>query len=120
MANYAQRRDALIRTSAEAGEMVGRQKMADLMALALNDPAVMGKDVLGPERIKRVYVKIHELEAELAQAWRKGDEQDYAQAKAGSRIAAHLWRRFRSVFGAVSRCKKAEMRGKQNEIQEFS
>lgn len=50
MANYAQRRDALIRTAAEAGEMVGRQKMADLMALALNDPAVMGKDVLGPER----------------------------------------------------------------------
>ena len=91
MANYAQRRDALIRTAAEAGEMVGRQKMADLMALALNDPAVMGKDVLGPERIKRVYVKIHELEAKLAQAWRKGDEQDYAQAK--------MDRELRRIFG---------------------
>jgi hypothetical protein len=91
MANYAQRRDALIRIAAEAGEMVGRQKMADLMALALNDPAVMGKDVLGPERIKRVYVKIHELEAELAQAWRKGDEQDYQQER--------LDRELRRIFG---------------------
>ena len=91
MANYAQRRDALIRIAAEAGEMVGRQKIADLMALALNDPAVMGKDVLGPERIKKVYTKLHELEAELAQAWRKGDEQDYAQAR--------LDRELRRIFG---------------------
>lgn len=91
MANYAQCRDALIRIAAEAGEMVGRQKMADLLALALNDPATMGKDVLGPERIKRVYVKIHELEAELAQAWRKGDEQDYAQAR--------LDRELKRIFG---------------------
>ena len=91
MANYAQRRDALIRIAAEAGEMVGRQKIADLMALALNDPAVMGKDVLGPERIKRVYVKIHELEVKLAQAWRKGDEQDYAQAR--------LDRELKRIFG---------------------
>lgn len=91
MANYAQRRDALIRTASEAGEMVGRQKIADLMALALNDPAVMGKDVLGPERIKRVYVRLHELEAELAQAWRKGDEQDYAQAR--------LDRELKRIFG---------------------
>lgn len=92
MANYVQRRDALIRVAAEAGEMVGRQKMADLMALALNDPAVMGKDVLGPERIKRVYARLHELEAELAQAWRKGDEQDYAQAR--------LDRELRRIFGS--------------------
>lgn len=91
MANYAQRRDALIRTAAEAGEMVGRQRMADLMALALNDPAVMGKDVLGPERIKRVYARLYELEAELAQAWRKGDEQDYAQAR--------LDRELKRIFG---------------------
>lgn len=91
MANYAQHRDALIRTAAEAGEMVGRQRMADLMALALNDPSVMGKDVLGPERIKKVYAKLHELEAELAQAWRKGDEQDYAQSR--------LDRELRRIFG---------------------
>ncbi len=91
MANYAQRRDALIRVAAEAGEQVGTQRMADLMALALNDPDVMGKDVLGPERIKRVYARLYELEAELAQAWRKGDEQDYAQAKQD--------RELRRIFG---------------------
>ena len=92
MANYAKRRDALIRIAAEAGEMVGRQKIADLMALALNDPVVMGKDVLGPERIMRVYARLHELEAELAQAWRKGDEQDYAQAR--------LDRELKRIFGS--------------------
>ena len=91
MANYAQRREAWIRAAAEAGEQVGTQRMADLMALALNDPAVMGKDVLGPERIKRVYARLHELEAELAQAWRKGGEQDYAQAK--------LDRELKRIFG---------------------
>lgn len=91
MANYAQRRDALIRTAAEAGEMVGRQRMADLMALALNDPETMGKDVLGPERIKKVYAKLYELETELAQAWRKGDEQDYAQVR--------LDRELKRIFG---------------------
>ena len=91
MANYTQRREAWITAGIDAGIDIGTQRMADLMALALNDPAVMGKDVLGPERIKRVYVKIHELEAKLAQAWRKGDEQDYAQAK--------LDRELRRIFG---------------------
>jgi hypothetical protein len=51
----------------------------------------MGKDVLGPERIKKVYARLYELEAELAQAWRKGDEQDYAQSR--------LDRELRRIFG---------------------
>lgn len=92
MANYAQRREAWISAAAEAGEQVGTQRMADLMALALNDPAVMGKDVLGPDRIKKVYARLHELQTELAKAWQKGDEQDYQQAR--------LDRELRRIFGS--------------------
>lgn len=81
MANYVQRREAWIRAGLEAGEQVGSQRLMDLMALALNDKDVMGKGVLGAERLKKVYKRIIRLESELAQAWQKGDEQDYYQAK---------------------------------------
>ena len=92
MANYVQRREAWIKAGIEAGEKLGTQRTADLMALALNDPEVMGKGVLGAERIKKVYNKTLELHNELAQAWRKGDEQDYAQAV--------LDRELKRIFGA--------------------
>ena len=70
-----------LRATPRGVDQVGSQRMMDLMALALNDKDVMGKGVLGAERLKKVYKRIIRLESELAQAWRKGDEQDYYQAK---------------------------------------
>ena len=40
MANYTQRREAWITAGIDAGVDIGTQRMADLMALALNDPEV--------------------------------------------------------------------------------
>ena len=57
MATYTQRREAWITAAIDAGVDIGTQRMADLMALALNDPEVMGKGVLGADRIKRFMPK---------------------------------------------------------------
>ena len=92
MANYTQRREAWITAALEAGIDVGTQRMADLMALALNDPEVMGKGVFGVDRIKKVYAKIQELQHDLSKAWLKCDEQDYHQAR--------LDRELRRIFGS--------------------
>lgn len=91
MATYTQRREAWITAALEAGVDVGTQRMADLMAIALNDPEVMGKGVLGVDRIKKVYAKIQELQNDLSKAWLKGDEQDYHQAR--------LDRELKRIFG---------------------
>ncbi len=91
MANYTQRREAWITAGIDAGIDIGTQRMADLMALALNDPEVMGKGVLGVDRIKKVYAKIQELQHDLSKAWLKCDEQDYQQAR--------LDRELRRIFG---------------------
>lgn len=43
MANYTQRREAWITAGIDAGVDIGTQRMADLMALALNDPRGHGE-----------------------------------------------------------------------------
>ena len=44
----------------DVGEEMGIQKMWDYMQLALRDPDVVGKDVFGKERLKKLYKKMAE------------------------------------------------------------
>lgn len=51
---YLQRRDKLVQANKDAAAETYAQYMAECFALALNDPDVMGKDVLGEKRMLRV------------------------------------------------------------------
>ena len=52
--SYASRISDTIRANVEAAGDTYTQFTADLFILALNDPEIMGKDVFGKARIKRV------------------------------------------------------------------
>ena len=67
------------------------QKMADFFAIALNDPAVLGKSVLGKKRLMPVLQRVHELIDEFTPAFTVQDDADYMQDK--------LDRLLRQIYG---------------------
>ena len=86
MKSYAERREAWIAASFEAGEETGTQRLADFVAIALNDPTIMGKDVFGAARIKKIYEKLYDLQRQYGKAYQTGPEQDYYQDKLDERL----------------------------------
>lgn len=76
---YADRVVAARQKYLDIGTQFGAQRMADLVSIALNDPAVMGKNALGAERLGRVFERVKELEHTFSQAFYKNAEQDYWQ-----------------------------------------
>ena len=70
----------------KAGEEIMRQFMADMYTLALNDTEIMGKDVLGYKRLRRVLegaIKYHDL---FHDALMLRSEADYLRAKLDERL----------------------------------
>ena len=53
----------------EVGMDAGFQKCWDIIQIVLHDPKVMGKDIFGKNRIKKVYRAMVELERELGRAF---------------------------------------------------
>ena len=89
--NYAQRQAASRQAYLDIGVEVGMQKMADFFAIALNDPAVLGKSVLGKKRLMPVLQRVHDLIDEFAPAFTVQDDADYMQDK--------LDRMLRQIYG---------------------
>lgn len=89
--NYAQRQAASRQAYLDIGMEVGMQKMVDLFAIALNDPKVLGKSVLGRKRLEPVLLRVHDLCDEFAPAFTVQDEADYMQDK--------LDRLLRQIYG---------------------
>ena len=89
--NYAQRQAASRQAYLDIGVEVGMQKMADFFAIALNDPSVLGKSVLGRKRLEPVLLRVHDLCDEFAEAFTVADEADYMQDK--------LDRLLRQIYG---------------------
>lgn len=58
---YLKQRDERNQAFLDAGEEMGMQKMWDYIQIALRDPEVMGKDVLGRKRLEKLYKKVNEL-----------------------------------------------------------
>lgn len=58
-----------------------QQYMSDMFILALNDPDVMGKDVLGYKRLVRVMDAVQKNYDRFYDALRKTDESDYCRVK---------------------------------------
>ena len=89
--NYAQKQATARQAYLEIGMEVGMQKMADFFAIALNDPKVLGKSVLGRKRLEPVLLRVHDLCDEFAPAFTVQDEADYMQDK--------LDRLLRQIYG---------------------
>lgn len=65
----------------QATRQTHEQYMTDILMMTLNDPEVMGKDVFGYSRIKKLLIAIGEKYDTYFSALTKGDEADYFRAK---------------------------------------
>ena len=71
----------------EAGLQCGRQQILDLVSLVLRDPAIMGKDIFGKDRLLKVVKGVGEYIDLYQKAWEKDDETDYYRAKLDAALA---------------------------------
>ena len=71
----------------EAGLQCGRQQILDLVSLVLRDPAIMGKDIFGKERLLKIVKGVGDYIDLYQQAWEKTDETDYYRAKLDAALA---------------------------------
>ena len=71
----------------DAGLRCGRQQILDMMSLVLRDPAIMGKDLFGKDRLLKVVKGIGEYIDKYQPAWEKTDETDYYRAKLDDALA---------------------------------
>ena len=88
--NYMQTRREVQQKALDVGMDTGFQKCWDLIQLALRDPAVMGKDTFGKERIKRLYHGLMKLEHEYGPAWLAEVESDVLQEKLDTALG-EIW-----------------------------
>ena len=70
-----------------AGLQSGRQQILDLVSLVLRDPAIMGKDIFGKERLLKIVKGVEDYIDLYQQAWEKTDETDYYRAKLDAALA---------------------------------
>ena len=73
---YLKRREAMNQGFLEVGMDTGFQKCWDLLQIVLHDREVMGKDIFGKERIKKIFLSMKDLEKEMCNAWLPTQEKD--------------------------------------------
>lgn len=73
---FLERQEAINQKMLEVGMDTGFQKCWDLLQIVLHDPKVMGKDVFGKNRIKKIFWAMKEKERELGRAWLPTKEKD--------------------------------------------
>ncbi len=79
---YMQRQRAAEDAMYAAGNRVGLQKMNDMFIIALNDPEVMGKGVLGYDRLCKVLTAVNQLMEKYKDAFDpRKNEADVAQER---------------------------------------
>lgn len=75
----------------DAGERIGMQKMWDYMVLVLRDPAIMGKDTFGKERLDRIWEHLKDVTEFYHTAFTDDVEADYYQEL--------MDKQFRAIWG---------------------
>ena len=85
--SFLEKQHALQRACFDAGLQCGRQQILDMMSLVLRDPAIMGKDLFGKDRLLKVVNGIGEYIDKFQPAWEKTDETDYYRAKLDDALA---------------------------------
>ena len=78
---YLKRQKARDDVLERAYKQTYQQYMTDMFIIALNDPAVMGKDVLGYKRLMRVLLAVEANYDRFFDALTKNAEADYARVK---------------------------------------
>lgn len=76
-----------------AGCDITSQQFFDYMCIVLNDPKVMGKDVFGAERLKKIHDAMKELDKQFSEAWLNSQDSDYYQEKLDAAL--------RRIFGEI-------------------
>ena len=64
-----------------AGLQIGQQQIIDMVSLVLHDPAIMGKDTFGKDRLLKIINGVQEYIDLYHKAWEKDDETDYYRQK---------------------------------------
>lgn len=77
-----------------AGCEITAQQMFDMMCLVLNDPEIMGKDVFGEARLKKIHDAMVKRESFYHDAWMHNQESDYYQEKLDASL--------RAIFGEIA------------------
>lgn len=78
---YLERQKATIDAYRQAEKETYIQFMTDTLMLTLNDPEVMGKDVFGEKRIRKIVMAWGKVYDRYHGALEKGDETDFYQVK---------------------------------------
>lgn len=78
---YLQRQRQTVNVYRQAEKETYIQFMTDTLIITLNDPAVMGKDVFGEKRIRKIIEAWGKTYDKFHGALEKGDEQDFWQIK---------------------------------------
>ena len=71
----------------DVGVKCGRQQILDMMSLVLRDPAIMGKDTFGKDRLVKVVSGIKDYIDEYSLAWQRHDDTDVWQKRLDDRLA---------------------------------
>jgi hypothetical protein len=95
---YLAKIDAAKQEAFVVGCDITAQQMFDLMCIVLNDPDVMGKDVFGADRLRKVRQAMEDAEKMYHLAWLHQPESDYYQEKVDERL--------RKVLGEIEPFKK--------------
>ncbi len=85
--DFLARQDAMRHGFFDAGVQVGRQQILDMVSLVLRDPAIMGKDIFGKERLLKVVQGVDDYIDKYNLAWQRHDETDYYRAKLDAALA---------------------------------
>lgn len=85
---YLMRQKAAVDAYRQAEKETYIQFMTDTLMIVLNDPAVMGKDVFGKARLKRVAEAWSKAYDKYHEALEKTDEADYWQEKLDQALGA--------------------------------
>lgn len=84
---YLQRQNSILQANKDAAAETYMQFCGDMFALALNDPAVMGKDTLGEERLAKVNTAVQKYFDQFHPALSERAEADYYRVKLDERLA---------------------------------
>ena len=87
---YLERRQAAINIWRQAEKDTILQYAVDIFCIVLNDPEVMGKSVIGRERLKRIMKAFGETYDDYNDAIHGGVESDCAQEKLDERLRSFL------------------------------
>lgn len=76
----------------------GYQQACDMLALTLNDPAIMGSSTMGEDMIKKIYDGMAQYDMEYAQAWGATQESEYFQDRLDKRLAQIFSRKYKHLL----------------------